>query len=260
MGSVVVGALLAAGPAPAPAVAAEGPRALTAPAYPGNTIAVQRDEPLVAGTIARVRMSGHAHWKDPDGDPFDSGYSLWLYVQDASVDAACEPWFDAQLQKAINIGINATTASSGFVMQGEQEIAYDASTQDRDWATDSAPFTVRVGVRRVLLCAYQRYIIDDAASYQLPVRVEQPSCRPVRAIVTRALRLNCNVSGDATVRFRARGVRRTSRTRLSTANGNGVVSTRRLRPGTYRVSVRAGDVALGRSFLIKVRARAARGR
>jgi hypothetical protein len=233
--------------------AAEAPRSLTAPAYPGNTLTVQRTEPIVAGTVARVRMSGHAHWNDPASDPFDSGYGLWLYVQDAAVDPACEPWFGAQLQKAINIGINATTASSGFVMQGEQEVQRPPDGVETDWSTDSAPFTVRPGVRRIVLCAYQRYIVDDAASYQLPLRVEQPVCRPRGKAVRRALWLDCNVSGRISVGFAGGGLRRTVDARLSTKNGNGIVSTRRLAPGRYRVTVRAGELVLGRSFAIRVR-------
>lgn len=236
-----------------PWAAAQEPRALTAPAYPGNTLSLQREEPLVAGTVARVKMSGHAHWTRPASDAFDSGYGLWLYVQDADVDPACEPWYGPQLQKAINININATTALSGFVMAGEQEIQRTPDTQDVDWSLDSAPFTVRPGVRRVLLCAYQRYIIDDAASYQLPLRVEQPTCRPVRKTVRRALRLDCNVSGNAQVRFTRNGKRRTVSARLSTKNGNGTASTRRLEAGRYRVTVRAGKQALGPAFTIRVR-------
>lgn len=234
--------------------AAQEPRALTAPAYPGNTLTVQRDEPLVAGTISRVHLSGHAHWNRPaESDPFDSGYGLWLFVQDADVDPACEPWFGPQLQKAINIGVNATTASSGFVMQGELEVQRDPSVQDVDWSLESAPFTVRRGVRRVLLCAYQRYIVDDAASYQLPLSVEQPSCRPVRKRVRTRLALDCNVSGRVQVRFSRRGTRRTVSVRLSAEDGSGKVSTRRLRPGRYRVTVRAGGEPLGRTFTIRVR-------
>lgn len=234
---------------------AQGPRGLTSPSYPGNTIVVKRDNPIVAGTVVRVQLSGHAHWNDPPGGPFDSGYGLWMYVQDAAVDPGCEPWFDGQLQKGINIPINATTASSGWVMQGELEVQRDsdASTSDVDWATRSTPFVVRPGVHKILLCAYQRFIIDDVASYQLPVRVNQPSCRPKRRTVRRTLRLDCNVSGRVKVRFSGRGTRRVVPARLSPKNGNGKASTRRLRPGRYRVTVRAGKMKLGRAFTIRVR-------
>lgn len=233
--------------------AAQAPRALTAPAYPGNTLQVTRADPIVAGTVVRVTLSGHAHWKDLD-DPFQSGFGLWLYVQDADVDANCEPWYGGQLQKAINIAVNATTAISGFVMSGEQEVTRDPSTQDVDWSTESAPFAVRPGVRRILVCAYQRYVIDDVASYQLALPVAQPACRPARSTVRRGqrLRLECNVSGRVVVRFRG-AHSHTLAGRLSTADGSGSVATRGLRPGRYRVTVQAGDQVLGRAFTVRVR-------
>lgn len=250
-GVIVAAAVAVAGSGPA--VAAEAPRALTADAYPGNTLRVTHDGPLVAGTIARVKLSGHARWKDPN-DTFLSGYGLYLYVQDAEADPSCEPWYGPQLQKSINVRVNATTASSGFVMDGEQEVTRDPSTLDSDWSTDSAPFAVRPGVRKVLLCAYQRYVIDDVASYQLPVTVQQPRCRPARSSVRRGskLRLRCNVSGRATVRFRG-GSSRTLSTRLSTAKGEGTVSTRSLRPGRYRVTVHAAGRQIGNRFAVRVR-------
>lgn len=246
--AATTGLALGAGPA-----AAQQPRALTAEAYPGNTLKIATDGPIVAGTVTRVQLSGHAQWKDPN-DTFLSGYGLWLYVQDAEVDPGCEPWYGPQLQKAINVGVNATTAGSGFAMSGEQEVKRDPSTLEVDWKTDSAPFSVRPGVRRILLCAYQRYVIDDVASYQLPVSVQQPRCRPVRRTVRRGskLRLRCNVSGRATVRFSGSRSRTVS-TRLSTANGNGTVSTRNLRAGRYRVTVRAGKQRLGQPFTLRVR-------
>ncbi len=236
-----------------PASAATEPRALTAEAYPGNTLKITVDEPLVAGTIARVKLSGHAHWKDAN-DTFLSGYGLWLYVQDAEADAECEPWYGPQLQKSINVAVNATAGSSGWVMGGEQEIQRDPASLDVDWGTDSAPFSVRRGVRRVLLCAYQRYVIDDVASYQLPVAVRQPSCRAVPSTVRRGrkLQLRCNVSGRAKVRFRG-PASRTLSTKLSGKDGRGSVSTRRLKPGRYRVTVHAGDQQLGGRFTVRVR-------
>lgn len=251
--TVIATAAVVAGSGPGSAAAAPAPRALTAEAYPGNTLQVTRDEPLVAGTIARVKLSGHARWKDPN-DTFLSGYGLYLYVQDADADPSCEPWYGPQLQKSINVRVNATTASSGFVMGGEQEVKRDPASLDSDWSTDSAPFAVRPGVRKVLLCAYQRYVIDDVASYQLPVTVQQPRCRPARSAVRRGskLRLRCNVSGRVSVRFRG-GRSRTLSTRLSTAKGEGTVSTRSLRPGRYRVTVHAGDQQIGGRFTVRVR-------
>ena len=96
----------------------------------------------------------------------------------------------------------------------------------------------------MLLCAYQRYIIDDVAGFQLPVRVEQPSCKAASSSVRRGrkLALKCNVSGAITVRFR--GPRsRTAQGRLSTRDGSGAVSTRGLQRGRYGfVPIRGSDV------------------
>jgi hypothetical protein len=116
------------------------------------------------------------------------------------------------------------------------------------------PFSVKPGLDRVLLCAYQRYIIDDASGFQLPVRVEQPRCRPARATVKRGRRLalKCNVSGAASVRFR--GPRsRTITTRLSTKDGSGAVATRSLKRGRYRVIVFSGEQQLGEPFRVRIR-------
>ena len=118
----------------------------------------------------------------------------------------------------------------------------------------SPPFAVKPGLDRVLLCAYQRYIIDDVAGFQLPVRVEQPSCKAASSSVRRGrkLALKCNVSGAITVRFR--GPRsRTAQGRLSTRDGSGAVSTRGLKRGRYRVTVFAGGIQLGKTFRVRVR-------
>jgi hypothetical protein len=74
-----------------------------------------------------------------------------------------------------------------------------------DWAGDSLPFSVKLGVRRVLLCAYQRFIVDDVASYALSEPVEQPRCTVARRAVRpgRTLRVKCNVSGEMRARFTA---------------------------------------------------------
>jgi hypothetical protein len=116
------------------------------------------------------------------------------------------------------------------------------------------PFSVKPGLDRVLLCGFQRYIIDDVAGFQLPVRVDQPRCRPTRTTIRRGRRLSlkCNVGGTVQVRFR--GPRsRTVQARVSREDGTGAVSTRRLARGTYRVTVRAGELRLGPPFRIRVR-------
>jgi hypothetical protein len=74
----------------------------TAPAYPGNTLALAQIAPIVAGTTTKVRLSGHAQWNEPTDD-LTIPYTLSIYVQNADVDPRAEPSKGAQLQKAINV-------------------------------------------------------------------------------------------------------------------------------------------------------------
>jgi hypothetical protein len=216
---------LAVGASPA---AAQEPTGWTAPAYPGNTLTIAHDGPIVAGTVVRVRMSGHAEWGEPTDDlttPFD----LYLFVQNPDIEPACAPSYGSQLQMGINIDLNASASISGWVMEGDLHVNPAAPASGIDWAGDSVPFAVKPGLDRVLLCGFQRYIIDDVAGFQLPVRVEQPRCRAKRSAIRRkrGLALECNVSGPATVRFR--GPRsRTVAVRLSTEDGT-VTGTELLR-------------------------------
>ena len=235
------------------AAVAQEPRGWTAPAYPGNTLTLDHDGPIVAGTVARVRMSGHAEWGGAT-DESTTGYDLYLFVQNPDVEPACAPSYGAQLQMGINLDLSASASISGWVMEGDLHVNPAAPAPGTDWAGESVPFSVRPGVDRVLLCGYQRYIIDDVAGFQLPVRVEQPRCRAKRKTVRRGrkLALDCNVSGPAKVRFR--GARsRTESVRLSSKDGSGAVTTRRLGRGRYRVIVWAGELRLGRPFKIRVR-------
>jgi hypothetical protein len=240
---------LGAGPA-----AAQEPVGRTAPAYPGNTLTLEHDGPIVAGTVARVRISGHAEWGGPT-DEFTTPYDLYLFVQNPDVEPNCAPWYGAQLQMGINLNLSAADSISGWVMEADLHVSPTPPASGVDWAGESVPFSVKPGLGdQVLLCGYQRYIIDDVASYQLPVRVEQPRCRPARAAVRRGrkLRLKCNVSGPMEVRFRGASRRNVSG-RLSAEDGTGSVSTRRLKRGRYRVAVWAGELRLGQPFRIRVR-------
>ena len=96
--------------------------------------------------------------------------------------------------------------------------------------------------------------LRQLARYQLPLAVAQPRCRAPDSTVRRGrrLRLKCNVSGAVVVRFSGRRSR-TARTKLSTRDGSGSVSTRGVRPGRYRVTVTAGELRLGGSFRIRIR-------
>jgi hypothetical protein len=225
----------------------------TAPAYPGNTMALQLAGPIVAGTVVKVRMSGHAEWGEPT-DETTTPHSLSLFVQNPEIEPNCARSYGTQLQMGINLDLSASASISGWVMQDNFRVNPAPPASGIDWSGESVPFSVKLGLDRVLLCGFQRYVIDDAAGFQLPVRVEQPACRPARKAVRRGrkLRLRCNVSGTVKVRFR--GARsRTLTTRLTSKDGTGSVTTRRLARGTYRVTVFAGELRLGRPFNVRVR-------
>jgi hypothetical protein len=125
----------------------------TAPAYPGNTLVLEHDGPIVAGTVVRVRMSGHAEWGEPT-DQTTGPYSPSLFVQNPDIEPNCAPSYGSQLQMGINLDLGGS---------------------------------------------------------------------------------------------------RTVTARLARRDGTGSVATRRLARGTYRVTVWAGDLRLGRPFRIQVR-------
>jgi hypothetical protein len=251
--AAALGAVLALAVGAGP-VAAQEPGGWTAPAYPGNTLTMEHDGPIVAGTVARVRMSGHAEWNRPPTDEFTTPYDLYLFVQNPDVEPACAPSYGSQLQMGINLDLNASSSISGWVMEADLHINPAPPASGIEWSGESLPFSVKPGLDRVLLCGFVRYIIDDVAGFQLPVRVEQPRCRPARRSVRRGRRLalECNVSGPVTVRFRGPRTR-TARSKLGTEDGTGEVSTRGLARGRYRVTVFAGELRLGRPFRIRVR-------
>lgn len=241
-------AALAAAAGPAGAQQGSG---WTAPAYPGNTMTIQQAETVVAGTVAKVKLSGHAEWNQPT-DEFTSPYDVYLYVQNADVTPTCAPSYRSQLQATINLNLNAADAISGWVVDSDLHAQPAPPASGSDWSSDSLPFSVKPGLAHVVLCGYVRNIIDDVAGFQLPLRVQQPQCRARRGTVRKgvALRLRCNFSGAVTVRLRG-AVTRSVPVRLS--DGRATLSTRRLRPGSYRVSVSAGERRLGRAFRVRVR-------
>jgi hypothetical protein len=233
--------------------AAQQPGGWTAPAYPGNTLTMTRDGPIVAGTVVTVKLAGHAEWGAPTDDT-TTPYDLSLFAQNPDVVPECARSYGSQLQMGINIDLNASASISGWVMQSSLHLNPAPPATGVDWTGESLPFVIKPGLDRVLLCGFQRYVIDDAAGYQLPVRVEQPACRAARGSVRRGrpLRLRCNVSGRVTVRFRGPR-RRDLPARLRTEDGSGTVATRRLARGRYRVTVWAGELRLGRTIWVRVR-------
>jgi hypothetical protein len=247
----LVALLLAVLVAPATAQAQTGG---TAAAYPGNTISLEAPGPLVAGSAVKVKMSGHAQWNEPT-DALTTPYSLVLFVADADIDPNCSPAFDEQRGKWLNLpNLNAANSSSPLVVNETIQVQPNPPELGLDWSIDSLPFAIRPGLDNVILCAYVRYIIDDVAWFQLPVTTRQPSCKAERATVRRGaeLKLKCNVSGPATVRFS--GPRnRTVNVKISPKDGRVRVPTGSLRSGRYRISVKAGDLALGPALRVRIR-------
>jgi hypothetical protein len=142
---------------------AQAPGGGTAPAYPGNSLRLERDGPIVAGTVATVRMAGHAEWAGPT-DETTVPYSLWIYAQNADIHPSCEASYGAQQSKAINIpALAASETLTDWVVAGDLYVNPGPPSSGLDWAGDSLPFVVTPGVSNLLLCAYQRYVVDDVA-------------------------------------------------------------------------------------------------
>jgi hypothetical protein len=233
---------------------AAGTRALTAPAYAGNTLNLSHDGPIVAGTIARVNISGHADWGAPTDD-LTTPYDLYMFVQNAESGLECAPWYGEQLQASINLGLSASSSISGWVMQGDLAISPAPPASGIDWSGETVPFSIKPGLgSKVLLCAYQRYIIDDVATYQLPVRVEQPRCAPKAHAIRRGAKLvlRCNLSGPIRVRFRG-PTSRTVKGKVDKKTGLARVPTGGLRPGSYKVDATVGELGAGSGMKLRVR-------
>jgi hypothetical protein len=246
-GAAVLLALLCAGPA-----GAQEPGGGTAPSYPGNTLRLEPLMPIVSGAVVKVRIAGHAEWNEPT-DASTIGYTISVYAQNADVHPSCETSYSAQLGKAINIPtLGASEAITDWVVSGDLVVNAGPNASGVDWAIDSVPFVITPGVRNLLLCAYQRYVIDDAAWYQLPVRVQEPACS-IQARRGRALRLTCNVSGHMALRFKRPGARARTITTEVGESGRATVSARRLRRGTYRVTISSAGVTLGDRRGLRIR-------
>ena len=256
MRTLAVALLLLLAGAPAAAAELRSGEGTTAPGHPGNTLKLTRDEPFVAQTVQKLKLSGHAEWPAAT-DAQTLPYELYLFAQDAAKGRTCEDAYGAQLQKAINLpGLNASTADSGFVMAGEREVRPAVPATGLDWSLQSLPFSIRRGVDEVLLCAYQRVNRDPVAAFALAVDVVPPACDVGTHSVRRGnrLALDCNVSGTLQVRFVRDGRVRTVTTSLSARTGGGAVKTGSLRPGRYTVRFVSGKVRLAGTTSVRVRA------
>jgi hypothetical protein len=131
---------------------------LPAPSYPNSRLAIKVVGKPRAGGIARVVVSG-------SNAPFaDSGvgYQLDAFAQDGKVLPQCPRSFAAELQNSINLGVS-------YIAQGLPEGASGPFDH---------PLAFRTGpqIRKVVVCAYSRFIDDDAAVSAIPFKLRPPRC------------------------------------------------------------------------------------
>jgi hypothetical protein len=132
-----------------------------APAYPNSSLAVKVVGKPRAGGIARVVVSGSNAPFDGDASS-NISYQLDAFAQDARVLPQCPRSFSAELQNEINLGI-------ARIAQGLPEGGYGPFDH---------PLAFRTGprIRSVVVCAYSRFIDDDAAVSALRFKLRAPRC------------------------------------------------------------------------------------
>jgi len=131
---------------------------LPAPSYPNSSLAIKTVGKPRAGGIARVAVSG-------SNAPFaDSGvaYQLDAFAQDGRVLPQCPRSFAAELQNEINLGVTRIAQGLPEGPSGPFE----------------HPLAFRTGprIRSVVVCAYSRFIDDDAAVSALRFKLRAPRC------------------------------------------------------------------------------------
>jgi hypothetical protein len=132
---------------------------LPAPAYPASKLAIDVAGKPQAGKVVKVRVSG-------SNAPFDDGtlaYQLDVFAQNGKVVPNCPRSFGEELQNAINLGV-------ARIAQGFSEGPYGPF---------STPIRFQTGpqIRNVVVCAYSRFIDDDAAVSALGFRLHAPNRR-----------------------------------------------------------------------------------
>jgi hypothetical protein len=133
-------------PLAAPAVTGAARSAYrAAPAYPNTRLAIKVKGRPRAGRIATVVVTGAVERRDPP-----ISYGLELFVQDPRVIKKCPAAYGGQLNNVINltrhisqIGRNLNAGDGG---RFRIPVKYETGT-----------------TRRVLFCAYLRFVTDDAA-------------------------------------------------------------------------------------------------
>jgi hypothetical protein len=137
---------------------ANGSTYLPAPAYPDSKLAIDLAGKPRAGKVVKVRVSG-------SNAPFSTGevaYQLDVFAQNGKVIPNCPRSFGEELQNEINLGI-------ARIAQGFPEGNYGPfSTPIR--------FQTSAQIRNVVVCAYSRFIDDDAAVSALGFKLRPPRC------------------------------------------------------------------------------------
>jgi len=129
-----------------------------APAYPQSKLAIDLAGKPRAGKVVKVTVSG-------SNAPFSSGevaYQLDVFAQNGKVIPNCPRSFAEELQNEINLGV-------ARIGQGLPEGNYGPfSTPIR--------FQTSAQIRNVVVCAYSRFIDDDAAVSALGFKLRPPRC------------------------------------------------------------------------------------
>jgi hypothetical protein len=137
---------------------AKGSTYLPAPAYPNSKLAIDLAGKPRAGKVVKVQVSG-------SNAPFSTGevaYQLDAFAQNGKVVPNCPRSFAEELQNSINLGV-------AYIAQGFPEGNYGPF---------STPIRFQTGaqIRNVVVCAYSRFITDDAAVSALGFKLRSPRC------------------------------------------------------------------------------------
>jgi hypothetical protein len=147
---------------------AKGSVFVPAPAYPNSTLAIDVAGKPRAGKIAKVVVTG-------SNAPFEIGfpgsgdyldYSLEAFAQNGKVLPNCPRSFDEELQNQINLGITRIAIGLNEGKFGPFSIPIRFRTTTR--------------VRNIVICAYSRMNIDDAAVSALGFKLRRPARRARR--------------------------------------------------------------------------------
>ncbi|NHC46818.1 hypothetical protein [Motilibacter aurantiacus] len=158
----------AASAAPVEPAAAKKPRSayVAAPAYPDTRLAITVKGTPTVNSVATVVVSGSVTQADPDL-PID--YTLSLFVQDPAVVGPCPRSYADELQNVINLGGDIAHIARGLDVGADGRFAKTVR-----YRTGS--------LRRIQLCAYVRYITDDAAVSSLRwTLAPRPKAKPRRS-------------------------------------------------------------------------------